>query len=275
VKPQMTRFINLFLLLVSNNGLVVSAFTPTANRVIQSRQSTAIQESFGFDFAENQEENTNPNIFGEANYKQYISEKTENSFLNRQYNLLRRVRELDLLVVTADSEILSKLEKNGVDLKTLEAVLPIIDKLQVVGIAGNFQQLIINGILPLLVETSPLLLPALATLLDIGPIAFFALAGAVGGLEAFFIINKTEIPFVGLSCGFYIGALLVPVTALFALVGIALVVTNSNMDSDDNNILGGFEDVKLPFDLELPNASSASKDEKEGGGLPFDLQLPF
>jgi len=210
-----------------------SAFTPTAptsSRVVQSRHSTAdvsVQESFGFDFAEDQEENTNPAIFGEANYKQFVGTIQDNSFLNRQYNLLGRVRELDLLTKTADAQILSRLEKNGVDLATLEGVLPIVDDLGVLGVAASSQQLIINGIVPLLVETAPLILPVIGGALEIGPPAFFAAAAATGGLEAFFVTQDVRIPFVGLECGIYLGALLVPLTAVFGLLGVVLVNTNA------------------------------------------------
>jgi hypothetical protein len=42
------------------------------------------------------------------------------------------VRELNLLKVTADSGLLSKLEANGVDLVTLEKLLPLAEELGLV-----------------------------------------------------------------------------------------------------------------------------------------------
>jgi hypothetical protein len=56
------------------------AFAPTS----KISKSSALKESFGFDFAEDQAKNTPSVILGEANYKQWVGEKVENSFLNRQ-----------------------------------------------------------------------------------------------------------------------------------------------------------------------------------------------
>lgn len=58
------------------------AFAPTSK--ISTSKSSALKESFGFDFAEDQAKNTPSVILGEANYKQWVGEKVENSFLNRQ-----------------------------------------------------------------------------------------------------------------------------------------------------------------------------------------------
>jgi len=170
----------------------------------------------------------NGNISGEANYKQWIGTVQDNSFLNRQYNLLRRVRELDILTKTADAQILSRLEKNGVTLATLEGALPLADKLGLVALAGNNQQLLINGLAPLLVEPAPYLLPAIGGALEIGPAAFFGAAAATGGLEALLLVQDVKIPFVGLAAGVYIGALLVPVTLLLGGLGAGLTITNGN-----------------------------------------------
>jgi len=218
---------------VSCIASTASAFTPTSltsSFNVQSRQSTAdvsVNESFGFDFAEDQRENTPDAIFGEENYKQYVTNISDNSFLNRQYNILGRVRELDLLGKTADAQILSRLEKNGIDLATLEGALPLLDDLGLLSTAGNSQQLLINGVAPLLVETAPIIIPLLGGALEIGPPAFFLAALATGGLEYFFVANGIDIPFVGLSCGLYLGLLLVPLTGVFAGLGVGLAGANS------------------------------------------------
>lgn len=210
-----------------------SAFTPnshTSSFTVQSRQSTAdvsVKESFGFDFAEDQQENTNPAIFGEERYKQYVGTITDNSFLNRQYNILGRVRELDLLGKTADAKILSRLEKNGVDLAALEGALPLLDDLGVLGVAANSQQLLINGVAPLLVETAPIIIPVIGGALETGPLAFFAAAAVTGGLEFYFVSQGVEIPFVGLQCGVFLGLLLIPLTVLFAGLGVGLANANA------------------------------------------------
>ena len=139
-----------------------------------------------------------------------------------QYNVVQRVRELDLLQKTIDSGILTKLEDNGLDLATVEGLLPVADKLGLLTLAGNNQQLLVNGVAPLLVEGAPLIIPVLATALEIGPIAFFGGAAALAGLDFFLVANGVEIPFVGLSAGFYLGLLLVPLSAVLAALGVGL-----------------------------------------------------
>merc|ERR1712003_217309 len=129
----------------------------------------------------------------------------EKNMLNRKYNVVQRVRELDLLQKTIDAGILTKLEDNGLDLATVEQLLPIADKLGLLGLAANNQQLLVNGVAPLLVEGAPFILPVLAVALEIGPIAFFGGAAALAGLDAFLVVNGVEIPFVGLSAGFFLG----------------------------------------------------------------------
>lgn len=69
------------LLLISATS--VFGFTPRATTSVVQK-NTALKESFGFSFAEDQAENTPIELLGEANYKQYVGEVTENSFLNRQ-----------------------------------------------------------------------------------------------------------------------------------------------------------------------------------------------
>merc|ERR1712157_641951 len=117
---------------------------------------------------------------------------------------------------------------NGLDLATVERLLPLADKLGLLSLAGNDQQLLVNGVAPLLVEGAPFLLPVIAVALEIGPIAFFGGAGVLAGIDFFLVSNGVEIPFVGLSAGFYLGLLLVPLSAVLALVGAALAYLNAN-----------------------------------------------
>lgn len=139
-----------------------------------------------------------------------------------QYNVIRRVRELDLLQATIDAGILSKLEKNGLDLAKVEELLPLAEKFGLLSLAANNQQLLINGVAPLLVEGAPFLLPVVAGALEVGPTAFFLGAAIFGGLEAILIANGVEVPFVGLPAGAVFGLLLVPLTVASAGAGVAL-----------------------------------------------------
>ena len=138
-----------------------------------------------------------------------------------QYNAIRRVRELDLLRATSESGVLSSLDKNGVDLATLEELLPVIEKFGLLSLVANNQQLLVNGAAPVLVEGAPFLLPLVASMLRAGPTAFFSAAIACGGLEAYFLANDVEVPLVGLPAGIAVGLLLVPLTALMAFLGVA------------------------------------------------------
>ena len=49
-----------------------------------SRPSTKLYENFGFDFAEDQVENTPQIILGEANYKTWLNGVDPDNFMNRQ-----------------------------------------------------------------------------------------------------------------------------------------------------------------------------------------------
>ena len=139
-----------------------------------------------------------------------------------QYNVIRRVRELDLLQATIDAGVLSKLEKNGLDLATLEKLLPLAEELGLLSLAANNQQLLVNLVAPLLVEGAPFLLPVVAGALEVGPPAFYLAAAGFGGIEAALIANEVEVPFVGLPAGVVLGLLLVPLTVASAGAGVAL-----------------------------------------------------
>lgn len=159
---------------------------------------------------------------GEAEYKQYMNKVKEDNMLNRKYNVVRRVRELDLLQLTIDNGVLSKLEKNGLTLEKLEELLPVLEKLGALSFVANNQQLLVNGAAPLLVEGAPLLLPVVAGALEVGPAAFFLAAAGFGGAEAALIANNVEIPFIGLPASAVLGLLLVPATIASAGAGVAL-----------------------------------------------------
>jgi Protein of unknown function (DUF1118) len=139
-----------------------------------------------------------------------------------QYNVLGRVRELNLLQSTVDNGILSKLEANGLDLATIEKLLPIAEDLGLLSLAGSNQQLLINLAAPLLIEPAPILIPVIAGALEKGPSAFFGAAAALIGLEVLLVTNDVEVPFVGLPAGVVLGLLVVPLSVVLAAVGVSL-----------------------------------------------------
>ena len=137
-----------------------------------------------------------------------------------QYNVLRRVRELGLIEKTAELGVLSKLEKQGLDLVALEKLLPSIEKLGLLSTAGSNQQLLVNGLAPIAIEGAPILLPVVAGALDIGAPAFFLASAGLLGTDVLLITNDVEIPFIGLPAGVVLGLLLVPLAAVTGGVGI-------------------------------------------------------
>jgi hypothetical protein len=132
------------------------------------------------------------------------------------------VRELDLLQKTVDAGVLSKLDDLGLDLETLEELLPAAEKLGLLSLVGNNQQILVNGLAPLVIEGAPLLLPLVAGALAVGPPAFFLGAAGFAALEAALLANNVEIPFVGLSAGAIFGLILIPLTLVSAGAGVAL-----------------------------------------------------
>lgn len=70
-------------------ALATSASAFSAQSAIKPavRTETKLYENFGFDFAEDQVENTPQIILGEANYKKWLNSVDSNNMLNRQVSL--------------------------------------------------------------------------------------------------------------------------------------------------------------------------------------------
>jgi hypothetical protein len=139
-----------------------------------------------------------------------------------QYNVIRRVRELDLLQATIDNGVLAKLEKNGLTLEKLEQLLPLAEKLGLLGLAANNQQLLVNLIAPLLIEGAPILLPVVSGAREIGPSAFYLGAAGVAAVELSLVAGEVEVPFIGLPAYAILGLVLVPLGVASAAAGTAL-----------------------------------------------------
>ena len=67
-----------------SSAAAFSANSGTASPATSLRPSTQLYENFGFDFAEDQVENTPQIILGEANYKKWVNGVDPNNMLNRQ-----------------------------------------------------------------------------------------------------------------------------------------------------------------------------------------------
>lgn len=135
---------------------------------------------------------------------------------------MRRVRELELLKVTADNGILSKLEEKGLDLVTIEKLLPLAEDLGLLSLAGKNQQLLVNLVAPLLVEPAPLLIPLVAGAIQAGPAAFYLASAGLIGSDLYLLANDIELPLVGLSAGVTLGLLLIPLGLVSGAAGFAL-----------------------------------------------------
>lgn len=127
-----------------------------------------------------------------------------------------------MLKATVDSGILSKLEANGLDLVTIEKLLPVAEDLGLLSLVGSNQQLLVNLAAPLLIEPAPILIPVVAGALDKGPSAFFGAAAVLIGLDVLLLTNDVEVPFVGLPAGVILGLVLVPLAGVLGVVGVSL-----------------------------------------------------
>jgi len=216
----MAPLMKLFMLAITAS--VAVAFTPTSSRAQKAPSSTQLYEDFGLGLGEDTYANQPDLLKGEQEYKQYANVINESNMLNRKYNVVQRVRELDILQATVDNGILSKLEKNGLDLATVERLLPLVEEYGLLSLAANNQQLLANLAAPVLVEGAPILLPVVAGALEAGPSAFFLGAAGLAGLDALLIVNDVQIPFVGLSAGVFLGLILIPLAGVLAGAGVAL-----------------------------------------------------
>jgi len=201
---------------------VAVAFSPSTSRVQTVPSSTQLYEDFGLGLGEQTYENQPDLLKGEQEYKQYVNRINEDNMLNKKYNVIGRVRELGILGLTIDNGVLSKLEKNGLDLKTVEKLLPLLEQYGLLSLVANNQQLLVNLAAPLLIEGAPLLLPVVAAALEAGPPAFFLAAASLAGIDFALYANDVTIPFVGLSAGFYLGLILIPLSTVVAGAGVAL-----------------------------------------------------
>jgi hypothetical protein len=143
-------------------------------------------------------------------------------FFATQYNVIARVRELELLQATIDNGILAKLEKNGLTLEKIEQLLPLAEKFGLLGLAANNQQLLANLAVPLVIEGAPILLPVVAGALETGPSAFYIAAAGFAAVEGALIVGDVEVPFIGLPASAVLGLVLVPLSVASAVAGTAL-----------------------------------------------------
>lgn len=148
-----------------------AAFSPTLSRgsVRRGTRGRVSMETFNFLPGEDPVANTDPQILGEVNYKNFVEKKggVDSPLLTRGYPVLERVQELKLLSKTADSGLLSSLEAQGLTLSKLEKVLPLAEELGLLELAAKNSDFLINGVAPLAVEPAPALLPLLSNVVGV------------------------------------------------------------------------------------------------------------
>ncbi len=132
--------------------------------------STQVQESFGFDFAEDQAENTDLTILGERRLKEEFIRSykpTATVLEGKPYPVFQEVQEKKLLSGTVNSGLLRALDDLGLGLGDVEKLLPVIDKAGVLGLVRKNLPLAIIATGYILIEPAPFLLPVLGALLAV------------------------------------------------------------------------------------------------------------
>ena len=145
-----------------------SLVAPVAPLSTSQRQRTVVQESFGFDFAEDQAENTDLTILGERRLKEEFIRSykpTATVLEGKPYPVFQEVQEKKLLSGTVNSGLLRALDDLGLGLGDVEKLLPVIDKAGVLGLVRKNLPLAIIATGYILIEPAPFLLPVLGALL--------------------------------------------------------------------------------------------------------------
>lgn len=166
-------------------------------------------ENFNLPIGEDQAENVPSTILGEANYRKFVASYKPDGMIvgGARYPLFRRVSELKLLSLTAETGLLSRLEELGLRLSDLEKLLPLVEELELLSLAEKNQELILQTLAPIAIEQAPALLPILTGVLRTPPATFFAVAAAALAAEAGVVLVSGNplidvlagIPLVGLA----------------------------------------------------------------------------
>lgn len=196
-------------------------FAPSSSARAVRRSSLApLQENFFIDLPTlNDPSKITPKLLnGEETYKNFVGSYDKDALLlgggggGSNYNVITRVRELKLLSATVNSGLLEALEEKGVTLTQLERLLPILDNAGALPLLVKNKELIV-GLLPLLVEPAPALLPVLAGIIKTPASTYTATAAALvalGGYE-------------GIADGnFILAGLLTVLSAPLGILGVVL-----------------------------------------------------
>lgn len=164
----------------------VAAFVATPTRAKFAVKP--LQENFLLDLPTlNDPNKITPKLLnGEENYRNFVGKYDPDALLlgGGAYAPIRRVRELGLLSLTVDAGLLQVLQDKGVTLTQLERALPIIDNAGLLPLLLKNKDLLV-GVLPLLIEPAPLLLPAVASVLSTSASTYSTIGIACLGAAGF------------------------------------------------------------------------------------------
>jgi len=161
--------------------------------------STRVHENFGLDFAEDSYANTPKEILGEVNYKEGFvgSYNPDALLLGGSDDIVTKIRKNKLLQITADSGILETLERQGLTLSQLEALLPLADKLELLPLANKNKDLILR-VAPLLVDTAFLGIPFANSVLGTSASTYSTIAASCFALAGYEGVAQGNIFLAGL-----------------------------------------------------------------------------
>ena len=165
-----------------------SLVAPVAPLSTSQRQRTVVQESFGFDFAEDQAENTDLTILGERRLKEEFIRSykpTATVLEGKPYPVFQEVQEKKLLSGTVNSGLLRALDDLGLGLGDVEKLLPVIDKAGVLGLVRKNLPLAIIATGYILIEPAPFPLPVLGALLAVPSGIWTAVAAITTAAEIY------------------------------------------------------------------------------------------
>lgn len=189
-----------------------AAFGPISRSAVRSSAGRSMRmENFNLPVGEDQAENVPTSMLGEANYRKFVASYKPDGMIvgGARYPLFRRVSELKLLSLTAETGLLTRLEELGLKLSDLEKLLPLAEELQLLQLAEKNQDLILQTLAPIAIEQAPALLPILTAVLRTPPTTFYAVAAAALAAEAGIVLVS--------------GNPLIDVLAGIPLVGVAAV----------------------------------------------------
>ena len=182
-------------------------------------------ESFGFEFAENPNENSDPRILGEFKYKTKFVKSYKPKALvltGEPYPLFKSTQEKRLLSATADAGLLTQLDDLGFTLSDIEKILPVIDQVGGLGFLGKNLPFLLNIIGYAVVEPGQIAIPTITAALKVPAVAYTAAAAGIVAWDGFQIATGADPKFLGIGLLVPLTLLSLPIAGLLYIVGAVL-----------------------------------------------------